>query len=424
MTQITCPNCQNQFEPTDAVRVEIEKDLRKKMSDWQKQKDDEYKKKESQFALELQQKEALAAKQLKAMQDSMEQQLLAQKKALQQSVEQQLRKELSGDYENELRVLKENNAANEDKLKIARQKELEFLRLEQEIKNKEAAYELDTQLKLNAQRVELEALIRNDEAQKQSAKDLANLMRTKELETQLEQQKKLADEMRRRAEQGSMQLQGEAQELVLEDMLRSTFPFDVVSEVGKGVRGADCMLTVRNKLGQHCGKIIFESKRTQAFAADWVEKLKADLRSQTADVGVIVTQAMPKDLERFGEKDGIWICSFADVKALVYVLRDGILKVAAAQKNQENKGDKMVMLYDYLTGNEFNEQWKAIREGFWGMRQSIQKERDSMEKLWKAREKQLEKVLINVAHFKGSIEGISGQDFQLEFGDDDVALIE
>lgn len=115
-------------------------------------------------------------------------------------------------------------------------------------------------------------------------------------------------------------------------------------------------------------------------------------------------------MERFGEKEGIWICTFAEVKALAYVLRDGIIKISGKLRSQENKGDKMHMLYEYLTGGEFAEQWKAIREGFMSMKLSIQRERDAMEKLWKAREKQLEKVLLNAAHIKGSIEGIAGSD--------------
>ena len=207
-----------------------------------------------------------------------------------------------------------------------------------------------------------------------------------------------------------MQLQGEVQELALEELLRSSFPFDLVSEVGKGVRGADCIQTVRNNLGQECGKIIYESKRTKEFSVEWIEKLKADMRSQGADVAVIVTQAKPKDLDGFGEKDGVWICGFNDVKALAIVLRDLIIKVYTATKNHENKGDKMTLLYNYLTGTEFSEQWKAIREAFMSMRTTIQRERDMMEKLWKAREKQLEKVLLNAAHVKGSIEGIAGMD--------------
>jgi len=143
---------------------------------------------------------------------------------------------------------------------------------------------------------------------------------------------------------------------------------------------------------------------------DWIEKLKHDMRSQGADIAVIVTQTLPKDMERFGEREGVYVCTFAEVRSLASVLRTSILKVFALTRSQENKGDKMHLLYDYLTGSEFSEQWKAIREGFMNMRLSIQKERDAMEKLWKAREKQLEKVLLNAAHIRGSIEGIAGSD--------------
>ena len=115
-------------------------------------------------------------------------------------------------------------------------------------------------------------------------------------------------------------------------------------------------------------------------------------------------------MDCFGQMDGVWICSFDEVKAVAFVLRDGIIRLANQVRSQENKGDKMHLLYDYLTGAEFSEQWKAIREGYMGMRISIQRERDAMEKMWKAREKQLEKVLLNAAHIKGSIEGIAGND--------------
>jgi hypothetical protein len=167
---------------------------------------------------------------------------------------------------------------------------------------------------------------------------------------------------------------------------------------------------VRNNFGQECGKIIYESKRTKDFGNDWTEKLKADMRSTGADIAVLVTKTMPKELDCFGLKDGVWICTFSEVKALVNVLRDGIIRVFNSSKNHENKGDKMHLLYDYLTSNEFSEQWKAIREGFAAMKMSIINERAAMEKLWKAREKQLDKVLLNAVHIKGSIDGISGMD--------------
>jgi len=210
----------------------------------------------------------------------------------------------------------------------------------------------------------------------------------------------------------------------LEELLRNNFPFDDIGEVGKGVRGADCVQTVRNKFGQDCGRIIYESKRTKDFSNDWIDKLKKDMRGAGVDVAVIVTQCYPKGMDCFGEKDGVWICSFEEVKAVAFVLRDGIIKLSNASRSQENRGEKMHMLYDYLTGTEFSEQWKGIREGYMSMRLSIHKERDAMEKMWKMREKQLDKVLINASGIKGSIEGIAGADtISLSLTDDDEGTL-
>jgi hypothetical protein len=393
----------------EAVSEEYKKELRHEMQKYKKQKDEELLKKEKDFQATIQNKDAEFSKRL---QD--------EKNSMQKVLEENLRKTISADYENKLVMLEQSNKDNQEKLKLSRQKELEFLQKEQELKNKEAELEISVQRKLQEERGKLSEEIRKIEEQKVSAKESEYQMRLKELEKQLDDQKKLADEMKRKAEQGSMQLQGEVQELALEELLKSAFPFDEITEVGKGVRGADCIQHVRNNFGQVCGKIIYESKRTENFGADWVEKLKADMRSQGADLAVIVTKTMPKDMTQFGEKNGVWICAFNEVKALAHVLRDGIIKIYGAGKSQENRGDKMHLLYDYLTSNEFSEQWKAIREGFMSMKQSIQKERDVMEKLWKSREKQLEKVLLNAAHVKGSIEGIAGQDsIDMHLLDDD-----
>jgi hypothetical protein len=178
--------------------------------------------------------------------------------------------------------------------------------------------------------------------------------------------------------------------------------------VGKGVEGADCIQIVRNHIGVDCGKIIFESKRTKTFHAGWIEKLKTDMRNRQADVAILVTQAYPKDMSCFGEKDGVWICSFSEVIALTTALRHTIIRIADTKKAEENKGEKMQMLYSYLTGNEFRQQIETIVESFLSMKNSISKERIQMEKLWKEREKQLEKVLLSTSGLYGSIKGIAG----------------
>ena len=391
---VTCPKCQNNFEPTDAIREEVEKELRGKMTDWQKKKEEE---------TNL---------------------LLAEQKLnIETELAEKLKKDLGAQYDHKIKVMQQTESAMSKQVKDFQEKELEFLKQVQAIQTKEAELELVLQRKLIAERENLKAQILKEELERGSIKDQEYQLKVKELEKQLEDQRKLADEMKRKAEQGSMQMQGEVQELLLEELLKSSFPFDQIEEVGKGVRGADCIQIVRNNLGQEAGKIIYESKRTTAFAQEWIEKLKADMRSQGADIAIIVTQAFPKDMDRFGEKEGVYICSYQEVKSVALLLRNAILKVYDAKKNQVNKGDKMSFLYDYLISNEFNEQWKAIGEGFRQMRQSIQKERHAMEKLWKSREKQLEKVLLNAMHIKGSIEGIAGADaINLNLLEDDEPL--
>jgi hypothetical protein len=412
-TEVKCPSCGHGFPIEEVMAEEYKQQLRLKMQDYTRQKEEEYRKKDDEFN-----------NRQKIQQQEFEQRLAGEKKALQLTLEENLRKSIASDFENQLLMLQNSVNASAEKLKESRQKELEFLQREQTLKQKEEELELSTQRKLQEQRAELSEQIRKQETEKYSIKDTEHQLKVKEMEKQLEDQKRLVDEMKRRAEQGSMQLQGEAQELILEELLRTYFPFDVISEVGKGVRGADCVQTVRNQFGQECGRIIYESKRTTAFGGDWIDKLKKDMRAQGVDVAVIVTQCYPKGMDCFGERDGVWICSFDEVKAVSYILRDGVIKLANMAKAQDNKGDKMHLLYDYLTSSEFSEQWKAIREGYMSMRLSIQKERDAMEKLWKAREKQLEKVLLNAAHIKGSIEGIAGSDMiHLSLGDEDDALL-
>ena len=396
---ITCPNCTHQFEPADGMREEIEKELRTKMVEWQKKKDDDFKIKENHF------QQLLAAKEQEG-----EAKLIQEKKLLQQQLQETLRKSISADYENKLQNLQQADAEKEEKLKEARKKELEYLNKERELKSKQDELEIFVQKQLSEEREKMLVEVRKNEEQKVAQIQLDYKLIIAEKDKKIEDQLKLVDQMKQKAEQGSMQLQGEVQELLLEDLLRVTFPFDKIEEVGKGVKGADCIQIIHNRLGAEAGKIIYESKRTKDFSTDWIDKLKADMRSTGADIAVIVTQALPKDIDKFGEKDGVYICTFAEVKSVTALLRTALLKIFEIKKSQHNQGDKMVMLYDYLVGNEFGEQWKAIREGFMSMKLSIQKERDMMERIWKSREKQLEKVLLNATFIRGSIEGIAGAD--------------
>lgn len=363
-TEIKCPNCGHQFELNESLKNEVEKELRSKMLDWQKKKEEEFEKQRT-------------------------------------AIETAARKKAGDELSAKLNVLEEEAKLKTQQLQEMQKKELELLRERSALEEKQKNFEMELEKRFLEKRKEIEdSTIKREQ-------ELFDL-KTREYKLQMAQQQKLIEELKRKSEQGSMQLQGESQETLLEDILKENFPFDLVAEVGKGVEGADCIQTIRNNSGLACGKIIYESKRTKTWSNNWVDKLKADKRNTGADVAILVTQAFPKDMDRFGEKDGIWICGFTEVSSLAHALRSGIIKIYDAQKAQEGKGDKMQMLYDFLTGNEFRGQMEAIVEGFMAMKQGISKERIQMEKIWKEREKQLEKVLISTSGLYGSVKGIAG----------------
>jgi hypothetical protein len=377
--KIKCPSCGHQFEATDAIRDEVQRELNLKAKDWQSKKEEEYKKKEEEIA--------------KKHQEEMVKQKL--------QMEELIRKNVAADYELQLKMLKESNESNEIKLKESRNKELEFLRKEAELKNKTAELEIEVEKKLMAGRDEITQTIRKQEAEK-------NELKQKEYEKKMEDQRKMIEEMQRKIEQGSMQMQGEVMELALEDLLKTEFKFDIIDEVKKGASGADVVQTVVNSSQQICGKIIFESKRTKTFSDSWIEKLKNDQREEGASLAVLVTEVMPKDMTRFGSKDGVWICNFQDAKSLVHILREMIVREYSVRSAEENKGDKMSLLYQYITSEEFRHRVEAIVEAFSTMKSDIDTERRLFTKRWKEREKQIEIVMNNTINMYGSVKGIAG----------------
>lgn len=210
------------------------------------------------------------------------------------------------------------------------------------------------------------------------------------------------------AEQGSVQLQGEVQELQLERMLKEIFPYDDITDIAKGSPGADICQTVRNGFNNECGKIYYESKRTKSFSNSWIPKLKADNREMKADILVLVTQAMPKSIERFGLIEGVWICSYSFIAELSTVLRHGLVKVGEVTSSQTNRASKMELLYNFLTSQEFRGQFESIVEGFKALQDSHHSEKLKMQRLWKQREKQFELILLSTVDFYGSLRGIEG----------------
>lgn len=390
---IKCPNCQHEFPIENALSQKIEDDIRGKYLKRYNEDKQKLEAEKSQLAKETEQLRLLAENQDRIVADK----LRLEKGRL----EQEAIKKAAGEMQLQLESLNKELTDKSQKLKESQQKELELMQKEKQIKEREESLKLDLEKQMLERQKEIEDRVKKMESERSDLK-------IKELEKKLADQVELAETMRRKAEQGSMQLQGEVLELALEELLRASFPFDTIEEVAKGVKGADCVQLVKNNLAQPCGKIIYESKRTKVFTQEWIEKLKTDMRAQQADIAVIVTEVLPKDMDAFGFKDGVWICRFSEVKPLAFLLRDSLLKIHTALVSQENKGEKMQMLYDYLTANEFRQNIEAVVEGFMALRKGIISEKVQMEKIWKEREKQLDKVLLNTTQFYGSIKGIAG----------------
>ncbi len=391
---ITCPHCSETYDLSEVLTKDIEKHLKEGIQKELRQKEALLKEKEQEFEEKRKNQNDLFKKKLEDE--------LAKK-------QNDLKKEAEEGQAAIMKAMKEKLEEEQTKLKALQKMEVEKMELEKQLKSKDEELEL----KMRKEKLKMEEELTDHLSKKILSQEREKFdLEKRALEKQVEDQKKLSDTMRKKLEQGSMQTQGEVMELALEELLRDTFPYDQVDEIGKGRKGADCILIVKNSAGQMAGRIVFESKRTKDFKKEWLPKLKEDTLADQGDVSVLVTQTMPKDMEMFDLKDGVWICQFNEVVSLVKSLREGILRVARAKQSQENKGEKKEMLYNYFNSNEFRQQVETINTAYLALKGGIDRERMQMEKMWKEREKQIDKVLLNSNHLIGSIEGITGANDQ------------
>ncbi|MBK9420137.1 MAG: DUF2130 domain-containing protein [Flavobacteriales bacterium] len=311
--------------------------------------------------------------------------------------EKAIREEVEGG----VKTLQEELEKKSEQLKELSQTKALLAKSEREKGELSEKLKADLELQLNEQLAKAKTEISKTEADKQELK-------LKEKEELIDQMKSQMAELQRRAEQGSMQSQGEVQELAIEEWLRGAFPLDTVEEISKGIRGGDCIHRVHDRTGHELGAIYFESKRTKHFTEGWIAKLKQDMQAAKTHVGVIVTEAMPADMDRMGQRDGIWICTYEEFKGLCFVLREMMLQVGVAISSQQNKGDKMELLYNYLTGSEFRMHIEAIVGSYAKMKGDILAERRAYERIWNERDRNLELVIKNTSQMFGSIKGIAG----------------
>jgi len=396
-TKIKCPNCGAELDVNTIIYHQLEDDLRKKFAG---QLNEERKKFEARTEALARDKDKLEEER-KSMNDkvmaTVEQRMKMEKELLESSLRKKITDEESEKYE----LLQKELGEKSEKLREFNKARAEIEMLKREKEEMKGAIEAELQKSLNQKLQEEKERIRKAEQEK-------NELVIRELQKKLEDQKNLTEEMKRKQEQGSMQLQGEVQELAIEEWLSASFPLDTITEVKKGALGADCIQVVNTHTRVNCGSIYYESKRAKNFTTEWIEKFKTDMRARGINVGILVTQAYPRGMERMGLVDGVWICSFEEFKGLSAVIRESVIRISEVAASQENKGDKMVMLYDYLTSPEFKSQIEAIVEGFTAMKNDLDSEKRAMMKIWSAREKQIDKVITNTTSMYGSIKGIGG----------------
>jgi hypothetical protein len=387
---IECPNCGHEINVSKILYTRLDEELSKKYNDELARHRKKYD--EQKTSLENERRK---------LEDRIEEGIRSESLKLRKM----LREEAEREQSERIQAMQEELERKAEKLKEYNRALSEIERLKREKEQVHDEIEAESEKKLTRMVSEERERIRKAEQERIELK-------VTEKDALIEQLKNQLGDAQRKAEQGSTQLQGEAQELAIEEWLRDSFPLDTIEEIKKGKKGADCLQIVNTRSRRGCGTIYYESKRTRVFQPKWIEKFKGDIQDRGADVGVLVTETMPPDMERMGSREGVWICSFEEFKGLCTVVREFIVRMSSADLARVNRDDKMGMLYDFLTSNEFRLQVEAIVEGFTQLQQDMESEKRSMNAIWKRREKQIQKVVKNTVNMYSSVKGIAGSAVQ------------
>ena len=368
---ITCPNCNHQFSLSDVQKHELE-EMRTKM---QAEVEADMKKKAFGWAQEEIKKAKLEAE------------------------------EASKKQWVELESLRKRDEES-------RRKEMEFLKQSQEFEN------MKRNQALELERAKIEERKKVEEESKKQAEERAKFewdkmrleyeKRMAEMQKQLEMTQKAVEDANRKANQGSMQIQWEIQEDALKELLSQNFPIDIISDVEKGIKWADIIQEVRNDFGQSVGVIAWESKNTKAWSDSWVEKLKEDRLRVNADVSILVTAVLPKDIDKFGLYKWVWLVEWSYVLPIAMMLRGQIESMAHLRTSLVSKDEKMEVLYNYLTSAKFKDKVENIIDAFRQMQDQVAEERRAFESRWKKREALLEQVIKNTGGMYGDLGGVLG----------------
>jgi len=401
---ITCPNCKTEIKLTESLAAPLIESTRRDFEKRLALKDSDIAKKEEV----LREREEAVSKAKQAIDDQVAEKLVVERAKIASEESKKAKLALQSDIDQKARelaelqdVLTQRNA----KLAEAQQAQADLIRQKRELDDAKRELELTVE-----KRVQDGLLATREQAKKEAEESLKFKVMEKEqtiasMQTQIE-------ELKRRAEQGSQQLQGEVQELELEALLRAKFPRDTIEPVPKGEFGGDALHRVIGPLGQVCGTILWESKRTKNWSDGWLVKLRDDQRTAKADIAIIVSQTLPKDVEAFDLVDGIWVTNAKSVFSLAVALRHSLIELASARQALDGQQTKTEMVYQYLTGPRFRHRVEAIVEAFSSMQEDLDREKKAITKQWAKREEQIERVMQATVGMYGDLQGIAGKTLQ------------
>jgi hypothetical protein len=401
---VVCPQCKIEIKLTESLAAPLLESVRRDYDQRLAQKDTDMAKREQALSERAQSLEKAKA----TLDQQVAQKMQIERSRITAEEAQKAKLALGGDIDQKTKeinalqeVLKQNNA----KLAEAQNAQAALIRKQRELDDAKRELELTIE-----RRVQADLGAERDRAKKEAEDELKFKVMEKD-QTITAMQRQIED-LKRRAEQGSQQLQGEVQELELEALLTAKFPRDTIQPVPKGEFGGDVLHRVIGPLNQLCGTILWETKRTKNWSDGWLPKLREDQRAAKADIAVIISQALPKEVETFGFIDGVWVADPKVALPVAFSLRQNLIEVAAARQASEGQQTKMEMVYGYLTGPRFRQRLQAIVEAFSSMQEDLDREKKMITRQWAKREEQIDRVMQATVGMYGDLQGIAGKSLQ------------
>lgn len=401
---ITCPNCKAEIKLTESLAAPLIEAIRKEYERRLSQKDADISKRE----VLLKEKEESLSKAKETIDEQVAEKIKLERTQIIADEAKKARLAVASDLEQKSNEVKDlNDVLNQqsEKLAEAQKAQVELIRKQRELDDAKREMELTIE-----KRIQEKLDTTRDQARKEAEDQLK--LKVMEKEQTISAMQKQIEELKRKAEQGSQQLQGEVQELELESLLKAKFPHDSIMPVPKGEHGGDVLQCVVGPLGSACGIIIWESKRTKNWSDGWLAKLREDQRAAKAEIAVIVSQTLPREVETFDLVEGVWVTHPKTVLPVALSLRQSLIEVAAARQASEGQQTKMELVYQYLTGQRFRQRVQAIVEAFSSMQEDLDKERKVIMKQWAKRDEQIEHVMQATVGMYGDLQGIAGKTLQ------------